>query len=96
MAAEEFIRQFLQHALPRGFQRIRYFGLMTNRHRAEKLALCRQILAFSLADLLPEVSNALAERPDFRRCPRCGEGILARVEIWAPSQGPVPLRSDSS
>lgn len=36
VAADEFIRLFLQHSLPTGLQRIRYYGFLTNRHRAAK------------------------------------------------------------
>jgi len=45
LEAGEFIRRFLIHTLPPGFQRIRHFGFLANRHRREKLALCRQLLA---------------------------------------------------
>jgi len=45
VSAEDFLRRFLQHALPPGFQRIRYYGFLANCHRARKLALCRQLLA---------------------------------------------------
>jgi hypothetical protein len=41
---DEFIRRFLLHTLPDGFHRIRHFGFMANRHRAAKLALCRELL----------------------------------------------------
>src|SRR6266550_805013 len=42
--AEEFIRRFLLHVLPEGFQRIRYYGFLANRYRKEKLARCRELL----------------------------------------------------
>ncbi|HEX2215786.1 MAG TPA: IS91 family transposase, partial [Xanthobacteraceae bacterium] len=42
LAADEFIRRFLLHTLPHGFHRIRHYGFLGNRHRAEKLALCRR------------------------------------------------------
>ena len=42
--AEEFIRRFLLHVLPEGFQRIRYYGFLANRYREEKLARCRELL----------------------------------------------------
>src|SRR6266446_6800659 len=45
LAADEFIRRFLLHALPDGFHRIRHYGFLANRHRADKLALCRRLLA---------------------------------------------------
>src|SRR5712671_479236 len=45
LAADEFIRRFLLHVLPEGFQRIRYYGFLANRYRERKLARCRQLLA---------------------------------------------------
>jgi hypothetical protein len=45
----EFIRRFLLHVLPDGFQRIRHYGFLANSHRAEKLALCRRLLDVPLA-----------------------------------------------
>jgi hypothetical protein len=44
LTAEEFIRRFLIHVLPEGFQRIRYYGFLANRYRKQKLALCRRLL----------------------------------------------------
>ena len=45
LAAGEFMRRFLLHVLPDGFHRIRHYGLFANGHRADKLALCRKLLA---------------------------------------------------
>jgi hypothetical protein len=45
LAVEEFMRRFLLHVLPRGFHRIRYYGLLANATRAENLARARQLLA---------------------------------------------------
>jgi hypothetical protein len=39
LGATEFLRRLLLHVLPTGFQRIRYYGLLGNRHRTEKLAV---------------------------------------------------------
>ena len=44
LEAEEFIRRFLLHVLPEGFQRIRYYGFLANRYREQKLAHCRELL----------------------------------------------------
>ena len=44
LEATEFLRRFLLHVLPAGFVRIRHYGLLANRHRREKLALCRELL----------------------------------------------------
>ena len=46
-SAEEFIRRFLLHALPDGFQRVRYYGLLGNRYRRHKLVRCRQLLGMA-------------------------------------------------
>ena len=43
LEAEEFIRRFLLHVLPEGFQRIRYYGFLANRYREQKLAHCREL-----------------------------------------------------
>ena len=50
LTAEEFIRRFLLHVLPNGFRRIRYYGFLGNRHREEKLAVCRRLLGMPVAD----------------------------------------------
>jgi putative transposase/transposase-like zinc-binding protein len=89
VAAEEFIRRFLQHSLPPGFQRIRYYGFLANVHRARKLELCRQLLATWASQLLPSLAachdfvRALtATQP--RRCPQCGSGSLLRFRLPPP------------
>ena len=100
VSAEEFIRRFLQHALPPGFQRIRYYGFLANCHRAEKLELCRRLLATPCSALLPQPADcrdylvALTTN-NLRLCPRCGIGILTRMQLL-PCHGPVPLRVDTS
>jgi hypothetical protein len=48
LSADEFLRRFLLHVLPEGFQRIRHYGLFSNRHRADNLARCRELLVFRL------------------------------------------------
>jgi hypothetical protein len=94
--AEEFIRLFLQHALPPGFQRIRYYGFLANRHRADQLALCRNLLATPYSDLLPRPTDY----PDFcaklRLCPKCGIGTMVQLQVLFPCNGPVPMLVDTS
>jgi hypothetical protein len=98
VSAQEFIRRFLLHALPPGFQRIRYFGLLANCHRKAKLELCRQQLAAPLADLLPVPQDyrdfyAALTGKNLRLCPECGIGTMIRIEILPPCHC---LRMDSS
>ncbi len=83
MPAAAFIHRFLLHVLPRGFQRIRHYGLLANRHKAECLAKARAALSLPPAD--PVVKETVAEFAwrvlgvDILRCPVCGEGHLRLV-----------------
>ena len=74
LAADEFIRRFLIHALPDGFHRIRHYGFLANRRRAAKLALCRTLLAVADAEAPlddgKERQRSADAAPDL--CPGCG------------------------
>jgi hypothetical protein len=101
VSAEDFIRRFLQHALPPRFQRIRYYGFLANCHRTAQLALCRQRLATPCSDLLPQLADGrvLSAAPTGsspRACPQCGAEVLARFFVLPPRQGLLPGRLDSS
>ncbi len=86
LAADEFIRRFLLHALPDGFHRIRHYGFLANRGRADKLALCRSL--FAAADADPPAGDdeehpRLADQaPD--HCPDCG-GRMEPIGSFARS-----------
>jgi hypothetical protein len=67
---DEFLRRFLQHILPKGLPRIRYFGWLANRRRRELLPLCRTLLAGAP---LPVTGNP-ADTAVWR-CPVCGEAM---------------------
>jgi hypothetical protein len=101
VSAEEFIRRFLQHSLPPGLQRIRYYGFLANCHRARRLALCRQLLHTPCLNLLPRPTDyrdfyaALTGR-DLRRCPRCRIGTLQPMLTLFRCYGPVPMLVDTS
>jgi putative transposase/transposase-like zinc-binding protein len=73
LAPDEFIRRFLLHTLPDGFQRIRYFGFMANGCRAAKLALCRSALArHGERPETPTADTASAASVHPPACPECG------------------------
>jgi putative transposase/transposase-like zinc-binding protein len=79
--SDEFIRRFLLHVLPRGFQRIRQFGLLANRRRAEQLARCRQLLgtAAQATEPLPRDYRSLYQSvtgESLERCPACCTGNM--------------------
>jgi hypothetical protein len=80
LAAEEFLRRFLLHVVPRGFMRIRHFGLLANRTRRETLTRCRALLdQLPTENAPPETALELLQRLtgiDLSRCPACGEGRM--------------------
>jgi hypothetical protein len=63
---EEFLRRFLQHVLPSGFPRIRYFGFLANRRRSLLLPLCRKLL-----DASPAIAATSTSATSVHACPRC-------------------------
>ena len=95
LSAEEFIRRFLIHVLPEGFQRIRYYGFLSNRHRTGKLALCRQLLGMPVADTETTPGDQPTDYDyatlyenltgsSLRQCPVCRQGRMVGVETLAP------------
>jgi hypothetical protein len=83
LSAEEFLRRFLLHTLPRGFVRIRSFGFLANRRRATLLPLCRRLLP---ANPRPHSSEAAGQSgPALWRCPQCG-GPMMVIDRLTPQQ----------
>jgi hypothetical protein len=71
--ATEFLRRFFLHVLPKGFVRIRHFGLLSNRFRKQCLPLARRLLAPDGRETLPKPSpKAPTECAPLWRCPKCG------------------------
>ncbi len=62
LTVQEFLRRFMLHVLPRGFVRIRSFGLLANRGRDEQLARCRQLLGCREQGAIAETSELLRIR----------------------------------
>ena len=77
---DEFLRRFLLHVVPRGFMRIRHFGLLANRTRRGALTRCRALLGQPpTQDAQPESVAGLMHRltgVDPARCPACGQGRM--------------------
>ncbi len=83
LSCEEFLHRFLQHVLPKGFMRIRHFGLLANRKRKELLAHCRVLLNYSPE---PELVDCSSES-GLWTCPRCNGlmRVIARfsaMRLW--------------
>ena len=83
--AHEFIRRFLLHVLPRGFVRIRRYGILANRRRGAKLAKCRELLG--VAEPAPEAAldwEALYTKltgNSIKNCRHCQDGQMDKVEV---------------
>jgi len=81
----QFIKRLILHFLPKGFKRVRFFGFMANRHRANKLTLCRMLLGQPVAEqeesnreLLNDIAFLFWKyfRIDITICPKCGKGHI--------------------
>jgi hypothetical protein len=78
LEADEFLRRFLLHVLPASFVRIRYFGLLANRHRTQLLELCRSRLQTSPP---PPITGGIGHL-----CQHCRRGTMRVVETLSPTQ----------
>jgi hypothetical protein len=88
LSADEFIRRFLLHVLPDGFQRIRYYGFLGNRYRKQKLEQCRRLLGMpDRADPTDTAAKDYRDRYEeltgisLHQCPQCKPGRMVMVEI---------------
>ena len=81
---EEFIRRFLMHVLPKGFVKVRYYGIFANINKKTKLALCRKLTNSALRKPIykglnnVEVASILAGI-DLTLCKMCGLGTLQSI-----------------
>ena len=96
LAPEEFLRRFALHVLPRGFNRIRHYGLLANRNKRALLASALAALrvpALATAAAAPESLAAFWQRIagiDIARCPHCHRGTLRVVGVLVPQSHPPP------
>jgi len=103
LAAEEFIRRFLLHVLPDGFQHIRSYGFLANRYRDAKLTQCRQLLG-TPKPACSQPAQKLDYRDRFeqltgnslRDCPICGHGLMVCIETFPSANFPRAAPPDTS
>jgi hypothetical protein len=86
VSADESLRRFLLHVLPKGLVRIRHFGFFANRRRETALARCRQLLGATARTDRTDAANQL-------RCPACSATMLV-VERFTSAQ--LYFQSDPS
>ena len=96
LPATEFLRRFLQHVVPKGFMRIRHYGITANCRRRQKLARCRELLEPAQRTATSESNVAGTDschdpavplEPKAASCPSCG-GRMSVIEILAPTTAP--------
>lgn len=92
LSCGEFIRRFLQHILPKGFSKVRYYGLLANRDKGKRLRLCRKALGQPTQP--PLVLTNWQERfyqltgIDPTRCPCCEQGQMHMIAVLLPVRAP--------
>ena len=96
LEAVEFLRRFALHVVPRGFNRIRHYGLLANRSKRALLAQARAALDAPAPVLVATASESVAAfwqriaGLDIERCPHCHRGSLRVVATLAPHTHPPP------
>jgi predicted Zn-ribbon and HTH transcriptional regulator len=89
VSAEEFLRRFLLHLLPKGFVRIRSFGFLASRRRRELLPLCFQYLGST-----PDAEEDRTPK-GLWKCPKCGGPMVTTfridISVWKPRPPPPPF-----
>lgn len=93
LPAEEFIRRYLLHVLPKGFVRVRHYGLLASRGREKRLSRCRELLKVKEEEVEegPEGIKDLLERflgRDSEQCERCGKGTMKVIAEWTRGESP--------
>jgi hypothetical protein len=97
----EFIRRFLLHVLPKGFHRIRHYGILASANRAESIATARTLLGVAPPAAPQEPPDSTPDAPRVLRCPcpHCGARMIV-IEVFArgcePKWRPPPGRIDTS
>ena len=85
LSADEFIRRFLLHVLPKGFMKIRYFGFLSNIKKKESIPIIRQLIE-PLAKLPEKIKETVQQTMlrvtgiDITCCPQCQKGKMVKIK----------------
>jgi hypothetical protein len=86
LTAEEFLRRFVQHVLPKGFVKMRHYGLLANRQRAAKLERSRRLLLPAMVAAASVEPALTLDAPKIEpapvpHCPQCGGCRFVTFEL---------------
>lgn len=91
LKATEFIRRFLMHTLPKGFVKIRYYGILANRNKKSNITLCRKLTASPVYQSKYEglkkieIVSMMVKR-DITLCPKCQKGNMVVTNTLHPQE----------
>jgi len=90
LKAEEFIRRFLLHVLPKGFRKIRYFGFLSPRYKSANIKTIRKLMnedpdsyALPTDESVEDMMLRLTGK-DIRKCPKCSKGRMVQLYELLP------------
>jgi len=94
LSGVEFVRRFLMHVLPKGFVKIRHYGILANRNKKTKLKLCRKLTRstkfksqfknLTTAEIVKKITGK-----DIGKCPVCSSGnMVAKLTFHRPQAAP--------
>jgi Putative transposase/Transposase zinc-binding domain len=95
VSAEEFLRRFLLHTLPRGFVRIRFCGFLANRRRGALLPICRQLLQRAPSYVTAAAEASGRDRHATWKCPHCGGQMILIEKLTAQQIRRISVRRES-
>lgn len=88
--AEEFIRRFLLHVLPKGFRKIRYFGFLSPRYKTQNIKTIRELMNADPEGYASPKDESIQEMmlrltgTDIKRCPKCKKGRMVQLYELLP------------
>jgi hypothetical protein len=89
LTATEFIRRFLSHVLPRGFRKIRFYGIFAGRQRTANIARCRSIFG------LPTLQKTEEEKPENNVCTVCGGEMNFHEDVLPSGPPHIVFRNET-
>ncbi len=91
LKADEFMRRFLLHVLPKRFRKIRYFGFLSPRYKKVNILLIRELLCVVGEIFTPPVNESIEEKmlrltgKDINCCPICKKGRMLQSQNFKPA-----------